>query len=231
MLIAPPAAPPEQGHLTRRAGVGFGWRQDGFFEEVNLRPAYHDLLDPAAGYSPNAQIEFMAIKLRHYEKHNQFRLERLALLDIISLSPMDSLFTRPSWKVNASYDTVRREGCGYCGNVNFNVGPGAAVETRWLRREVYFAFAEFDANYSHAFEKNYRVGGGGTVGLLADVTERWKILLSATYLRYPLGEHSDNTKYSFQQRYTLSKDWAVRLELNHLERRDNEVMVTMQAYF
>ena len=75
------------------------------------------------------------------------------------------------------------------------------------------------------------MGGGGTVGVVVDLTERWTSLLSATYLRYALGEHSDNTKYTFQQRYTLSKDWAIRLELNHFERRDNEVMVTMQAYF
>lgn len=229
--INPIAAPPEQGHPTRRAGLGAGWRQDEFFEEINLRPAYHDLLDPDTGYTPFAQIEFLAIKLRHYEKHNEFRLERLALLDIISLSPMDRLFKQPSWKVSAGFETVRREGCRYCGNVTFNVGPGAAVETRWLRREVYFAFAELDANYSHAFEENHRVGGGGTAGILADLTERWKILLSATYLRYPLGEQSDNTKFSFQQRFTLYKDWAVRVELNHFERRDNEALITVQGYF
>jgi len=225
------ADPPEQGHPTRRAGVGIGWRQDEFFEEINLRPAYHDLLDPETGYAPDAQIEFMAAKLRHYEKHNQFRLEQLTLLDIISLSPMDALFKRYSWKVGLRWDTVRHEDCRYCGNLHFNAGPGVALETHLFRREVYFAFAEVDANYSHAFEGNYRIGGGGTVGMLADLTERWKVLLSATYLRYPLGEHSDNTKFSFQQRLTLTKNCAVRVELNHLDRRDNEVMLTMQAYF
>jgi hypothetical protein len=231
LLIPPMTDAPEKGHPSRRAGIGLGWRQDEFFEEINFRPAYHDLLDPETGYTPGAQIEFLAGKLRHYEKHNQYRLERLAVLDIISLSPMDSLFKRPSWKVGLEWNTVRREGCKYCGNLNFNVGPGAAIETRWLHRELYFAFAEMDVNYSHAFEQNHRAGGGGTVGLLADVTERWKILLSATYLGYPLGERSDNTRLSFQQRYTLHKNWALRMELNHHERRDNEALITVQAYF
>jgi hypothetical protein len=229
--IAPISGPPEQGHATRRLGIGAGWRQDEFFEEINFRPAYHDLLDPEPGYNPDAQIQFMDIKLRHYEKHDQYRLERLTLLDILSLSPMDTLFTRPSWKVSTRFETVRREGCRYCGNFNFNVGPGAALETRWIRREVFFAFAELDANYSHAYDENHRVGGGGTAGLLADLTERWRILLSASYLRYPLGEKSDNTKFSFQQRYTISKNFAMRLEFNHFERRDNEVLMTMQGYF
>lgn len=231
VFIRPIADPPERGHPTRRAGVGAGWRQDEFFEEINLRPAYHDLLDPETGYTPHAQIEFLSLKLRHYEKRNQFRLERLTLLDIISLSPIDMLFTRPSWRVGLRWETVRREGCRLCGNFNFNAGPGAALETRWLRREVYFAFAELDANYSHAFEENHRVGGGGTVGILANLTERWRFLISATYLRYPLGQQSDNTRFSFQQSYTLSRNWAVRVELNHFERRDNEALIAVQGYF
>jgi hypothetical protein len=231
VIIAPESAPPDTGHKTRRAGIGFGWRQDEFFEELNLRPAYHDLLDPEPGYTPYSQIEFMSIKLRHYEKHDQYRLERLNVLNIISLSPMDRLFTRPSWKLDLGFETVRVQDCRYCGNFHFNVGPGAAVETRWLRREVYFAFAELDANYSHAFEENHRIGGGATGGALVELTERWKMLLSATYLRYALGEHSDNTKYSFQQRYTLSKNWALRLEVNHWERRDNEVLLTVHGFF
>jgi hypothetical protein len=229
--IRPIADPPERGHPTIRAGVGAGWRQDEFFEEINIRPAYHDLLDPETGYTPHAQIEFLALKLRHYEKRNQFRLERLTVLDIISLSPIDMLFKRPSWKVALKWETVRREGCRLCGNVNFNAGPGAALETRWLSREVYFAFAEVDVNYSHAFEENHRVGGGGTVGILANLTERWRLLISATYLRYPLGQQSDNTKFSFQQSYTLSPNWAVRVELNHFERRDNEALITVHGYF
>lgn len=231
LTIPPLTDAPEKGHLTRRAGVGFGWRQDEFFEEINLRPAYQDLLDPEIGYTPHAQIEFLAAKFRHYEKHDQYRLERLAVVDIISLSPMDRLFHRPSWKVGLTWETVRREGCRYCGSLNFNVGPGAALETHWLRRELYFAFAELDVNYSHAFEENHRAGGGGTIGLLVDLTDRWKMLASATYLTYPLGEHSDNTKLSFQQRFTLTKNWIVRVELNHFERQDNEALVTVQTFF
>jgi hypothetical protein len=231
VVITPIAPPPERGHPTRRVGIGAGWRQDEFFEEISLRAAYHDLLDPEEGHSPDAQIQFLAAKLRHYERRNQFRLERLAVLDILSLAPMDRLFQRPSWKVSATFETVRRPGCTYCGNFNFNVGPGIALESHVLRREVSFAFAEIDANYSHALEENHRVGGGGTVGMLADVAERWKILLTATYLRYPLGDQSDNTKYSFQQRFTLFENCTIRLELNHFERRDNEVAISVHTYF
>ena len=34
-----------------------GWRNHRAFEEVNIRAAYHDLLDPEPGFTPDAQIE------------------------------------------------------------------------------------------------------------------------------------------------------------------------------
>ena len=228
--IAPFTQRPELGHKTSRVGLGSGWRQDEFFEELSLRAGYHDLLDPGIGYTPGAQIEVMSFSFRHYNRRDQTRLERFKLVDIVSLSPMDSLFKPPSWKISAGYDTVNRPDCRYCGNASLNGGIGAATETHWLRHEMYFAFAELDANYSHAFDENHRVGGGGTVGWLADLTERWKILLSGTYLGYPLGERSDEVRASVQQRYTLMKDLALRLEFNH-RRRDNEAVLSVQVYF
>ncbi len=222
---------PELGHSTSRAGLGAGWRQDEFFEELSVRAGYHDLLDPEIGYTPGAQIELLSLSLRHYNRRDQSRLERFKLADIVSLTPMDALFKSPSWKISAGYDTVNRHDCRYCGNAYLNGGIGAAAETHWLRHEMYFAFAELDANYSHAFEQNHRVGGGGTAGLLADLTERWAILLSTTYLLYPVGEDSDNWRVSFQQRFTLQKDLALRLEFNHQDRHDNEAVLSVQVYF
>jgi hypothetical protein len=222
---------PELGHSTSRVGLGGGWRQDEFFEELSVRTGYHDLLDPGAGFTSGAQIELMSFSLRHYDRRNQSRLERFKLADIVSLTPMDALFKSPSWKINAGYETVNRHDCRYCGNANLNGGIGLAAETHWLRHEMYFAFAELDANYSHAFDENHRIGGGGTVGVLADLTERWRVLLSTTYLRYPLGEDSDDWRVSFQQRFTLQKDLALRLEFNHLDRHDNEAVLSVQVYF
>ncbi|MBI4401901.1 MAG: DUF4105 domain-containing protein, partial [Nitrospirae bacterium] len=232
--ITPFAAAPEQGHKTSRASLGAGWRNGELFEELTVRAGYHDLLDPEIGYTPDAQIELLALSLRHYEQRDHTRLERFTLANIVSLSPMDSLFKSLSWKINAGMQTVRhfRDGgeCRFCSNGAINGGIGAAVESRFLNREVYFAFAEAESNVSHAYEHNHRVGGGGTVGLLADLTERWKILLSTTYLRFPLGERSDDVRLFFGQRYTLHKDLTLRFEFNHRD-RDNDALFAVQAFF
>ena len=228
--IEPFSKQPDLGHGTSRASVGAGWRNNDTFEELSIRAGYHDLLDPEIGHTQDAQVEIASLSLRHYNRDDQTRVERATLVNILSLSPMDALFHGPSWKFNVGMNTIRFDSCQLCSNGVVNGGIGAAVESHWLKREVVFAFAEAEANYSRAYEEDHRVGGGGTVGLLSDLTERWKLMASGTYLRYALGDKSDDFRWFVGQRYTLSQNWALRLEYNHRD-HDNDVMFSVQAYF
>jgi uncharacterized protein DUF4105 len=228
--VVPFAKQPELGHKTSRASVGGGWRNDDTFEELTVRAGYHDLLDPEIGYTPDAQIELASVSLRHYNRADQTRIERATFANVLSLSPVDALFHAPSWKINVGMNTIRFGGCQLCSNGVANGGIGAAVESHWLKREVVFAFAEAEANYSRAYEESHRVGGGGTVGMLADLTDRWKLMASGTYLRYALGDKSDDFRWFVGQRYTLRQNWALRLEYNHRD-HDNDVVFTVQAFF
>ncbi len=228
--VVPFAKQPEIGHRTSRASMGAGWRNDDTFEEVSVRAGYHDLLDPEVGYTPDAQIEIASITARHYNVADQTRIERATLANIVSLIPIDSVFHAPSWKVNIGMQTIRNHGCRLCSNGFLNTGVGAAVESRWLKREVWFAFAEAEANYSPAYEERHRIGGGGTAGLLADVTERWKIMATGSYLKYALGEQSDDIRWFVGSRVTLTRNWALRLEYNHRD-HDNDVVFSVQAFF
>ena len=228
--ILPFATQPESGHKTSRASLGGGWRNNDTFEEFSVRTAYHDLLDPEPGYTPDAQIEVGSISLRHYNRADQARIERATLLNVVSLSPIDSLFRAPSWKLNLGMQTIRHGECQLCSNWNVNGGIGASAETHLFRREVCFAFAEVEGNYSRAYEERHRVGGGASAGLYADLTERWRLLASASYLRYALGDRSDDMRWSVGQRYTLAQNWALRLEYTHRD-HDNDVLFTVQAFF
>ncbi|MBI5410457.1 MAG: DUF4105 domain-containing protein, partial [Nitrospirae bacterium] len=228
--ILPFTAPPDQGHKTSRAGLGLGWRGGEFFQDLTVRAGVHDLLDPDKGYNPDAQIELGAVSLRHYQQRNQTRLERATLVNIISLSPLDPLFLSPSWKVSAGMETVNCPGCSYCSSGNLNGGLGGAVESHLWRREVLFAFAEADANVSGAYREQHRVGGGGTLGALATLSERWKVMVSTTYLRYPLGDRSDDFRIFFGQRYTVQDNLALRFEFNR-RYDDTQAVFYVQGFF
>jgi hypothetical protein len=228
--VVPFAKRPELGHRTSRAAVGAGWRNNDTFEEVTVRAGYHDLLDTEVGYTPNAQIEIASVSLRHYNRVDQTRIERATLANILSLSPIDSAFHAPSWKVNVGMQTIKHNECRLCSNGVMNVGIGGAIESRLLKHEVLFAFVEGEGNYSRAYQERHRVGGGGTVGMLADITDQWKIMATGTYLKYGLGEQSDDIRWFVGSRYTLMQNWALRLEYNHRD-RDNDVLFSVQTFF
>ncbi len=229
-MAAPFAKQPELGHKTSRVSVGAGWRNNDTFEEVTVRAGYHDLLDPEVGYTPDAQIEIASVTARHYNRADRTRIERAMFANILSLSPVDSISYAPSWKINAGMQTIRHHDCKLCRNGVINGGIGGAVESRLLGREVLFAFAEAEGNYSRAYEERHRVGGGGTVGLAVDLTTYWKLIATGTYLKYALGEKSDDGRWFIGSRYTLSQNLALRLEYHHRD-RDNDVAFTLQGFF
>jgi hypothetical protein len=228
--VAPFAKQPEIGHDTSRASLAGGWRNNDTFEEFSIRAGYHDLLDPEPGYTPDAQIELASVTLRHYNRADQSRIERATLVDMVSLSPIDSVFRVPSWKFNVGLQTIKHGTCQLCSNGVADAGIGAAVESKWLNREVFFAFAEAEGNASHAYEDGYRVGGGGTGGVLVDVTDRLKLMATGSYFKYALGEKSDDVRWFVGQRYTLARDWVLRLEYHHRQ-HDNDVWFALQAFF
>jgi len=228
--IEPYVKQPDLGHGTSRIGFGAGWRNDRAFEEINVRAAYQDLLDPDYGYTPNAQIEVMSFAVRHYHNQSQARLERFSPVNMISISPIDSLFMAPSWKLNLGMNTINLGSCQLCTNGYFNGGVGGAVETHLLGKQIFYAMGEVEADASKAYEDSYRIGGGGSVGMLTDITDRWKLVASTTYLQYPLGDKSHDWRWFVGQRFSLTTNLAFRIEYNHRS-HDNDVLATLHMYF
>lgn len=228
--VEPFSLSPEHGHETLRVGVGVGWRNNEIFEEISVRAAYHDLLDPDPGYTQDAQIELGDLGLRHYHRRNQFRVERFTFANVLSLAPMDWLFISPSWKINVGMDTVKTSSCDLCSNGRVNAGLGGALETQAFQREVFFLFGELDTNVSGAYDENHRVGGGVSGGVMATITPNWKWLVSAGYMSYLLGDRSHDIPISVGQRWTLAKNLAFRTTFTH-HNKDNEIFGMLHGYF
>jgi hypothetical protein len=127
-------------------------------------------------------------------------------------------------------DTVKTSSCDLCSNGHFNGGVGGALETHFLQREVFFLFSEADGNVSEAYDKNHRIGGGVSGGVVANVADNWKWLISGGYLGYPLGDHSDDVHISVGQRFTFAKNFAFRTTYTHHD-RDNEILAAVHGYF
>lgn len=88
----------DQGHPPFRLTVAGGMREDKGFMELEFRPAYHDLTDPALGYRAGAHLEAMTLALRGYDGFRDIEVEHLKLLELYSLNPQDLFFDPWSWQ-------------------------------------------------------------------------------------------------------------------------------------
>ena len=55
-------------------------------------------------------------------------------------------------------------------------------------------------------------------------------MATGSYLKYVLGEKSDDIRWFVRSRYTLTQNWALRLEYDHRD-CDNDVVFSVQAFF
>ena len=203
---------PDAGHLPGRFGIGGGYRTDSFFTELSWRPAYHDLLDQDDGYIEGAQINFMDVRGRYYFRDDALVLQRLRFIDIISLSPRDAFFKPVSWKVNTGLDREIMSGGQEQLVYRLNPGGGFAYKTDLLG--IVYVFLETDLIASDELHDKYAAGIGASAGCLKNMTDRWKINLSAAWISYELGDVHRSMKASLAQNYMITTNTGITFSLS-----------------
>jgi hypothetical protein len=227
-----PDASPEAGHFTGRVGLGVGFTKDSRFEELSIRLALHDLAEEDTGYIPDSHLEMGHLRLRYDHDRNKLFVDRLAIIDIVSLSPWDRWIRRASWKVGLGLDLATEldcvaEECLYAG---LNTGRGIAVSTAIWRRETWYALAEADLGVGGVFHDRYRLGGGATAGLLFQASSWWRVHFEGTHTRYPLGENQPRTLIRLNQVVTVFGTHDLRLTLER-NGRYHEAVLGLYAHF
>ena len=225
----PPPPPPEQGHATTRVGVGRGRAAGAWFGQLALRPALHDLLGDEAGYTPNTHLEFMNVVLR-YNRASRVILNRLDVIRIISLTPYHRLIWKPSWHITTGFFPVDDLSFRDRSAPSLEVGVGGTAQNAWWRREVWYLLGETEVQYGEVFDEKHRAGLGATAGVLFDLAPRWRAHVSGTYRTFLLGHRSSDLVTAVEQRYTLSKDWDLRIGWNRRPNR-TEFVAGVNAYF
>ncbi len=224
------SAPPETAHGTDRVRLGVGINNDELFQEFAYRPALHDILGRETGYKKDSQFIFLDMAGRYYYESKRFRLDRFRLLDIISLTPYEPIFKKPSWKLNLGFDTIRDLDCDYCISCKGNVGYGYSYKPNYKSPYILFVMAELEAETSGHLEDNHRAGGGVSGGVFIDFGEDWRLQLGAEYKRFPLGNESEYIQYDSKLRYSPHKDVDLRLEYQRFDQKD-EGLFSINLYF
>ncbi|MFQ5542862.1 MAG: DUF4105 domain-containing protein [Nitrospiria bacterium] len=221
---------PEQGHGSDRLKLGSGRTDGQIFEEFSYRPAYHDLLAKDTGYGKDSQILFLDLTLRYYNDLHKSKLERLQLIDIISLTPYDQLFKKKSWIFSIGLDTIKDIECGLCNALKTHYGIGLTYKPSPFAPAVFYTLLDFEVEAARQLEDNFRAGGGGTLGFLVDVTDDWRLQVIGNYLTFPLGHVSDYAQLAINQRISVNQNLDLRAEFSRLKDKE-EWLLSINYYF
>jgi hypothetical protein len=231
-----PAVRPDEGHGTSRLTIGGGRRDGANFVELRVRPVYHELMDPEPGYVRGAQIEFFDLAVRDYSNGIGARVEDFTPLRIVSISPRDAFFQPLSWKIDTGWS--RRRLADGSEPLVFNVhgGPGLAwsVPDTLRSSALFYAFLESTLQADTRLENNYALGVGPRIGALVDLTSRWRAEAYAYEQSFFAGDTDTTWSVALKQRYTLDRDWALRLDMSR-DRQEkqswNTVLLSLHRYF
>jgi hypothetical protein len=97
-----------------------------------------------------------------------------------------------------------------------------------------YATAEGAARAHEQFEKGYTIGVGARVGALLDPSPRWRVHAYTQQLGSVAGERDDPGALVLEQRFSLTRDLALRFDLSHQNeagRSFSSGLLAVQVYF
>lgn len=208
--IPTPDTRPDQGHLPARFGLGVGARAGRPFYSLHLRPAYHELTDPAGGYVRGAEIEFLDLKLRHYED-TQVSLESFTVLGIRSLTPRNRLFRPISWRLKAGFERLRAQRDDVQGSLIGALHGGAGHSFAVGKRATIGLLADVVVGIGTRCADTCLAGIGPNLTMLWPVTSRWLLNVDGRIQLLGTGGVADRFSVHLGQSVTLTRNLALKL--------------------
>ncbi len=228
-----PAVSPDHGHESSRLALGVRVDRDDSAAVIRARGAYHDRLDPTAGFPRGGEIEFVELTLLAGE---DVRISELKLVGIQSIAPWDRAF-RP-WLGQAQFglrryalDALAAQPRGALGG---SVDGGFGFATGDSERAVLYGFGIGALDVNHDVEDGYALAAGARAGLWLPWSNDFIQQLEADWLAPVSGGGEHQLQARFGTQWQFSSRHGVRLlgqygEVDDLDR--SSVELRWQHYF
>lgn len=227
VTVPTPKDDPTTGHATARVDVMAGRRAGSDWYTFSVRPAYHDLLDPPAGYQRGAAIQFFQAVLSR-SAHGDVQLERFTPVDISSLSPHEPLLRARSWRVGmhlrrdpfGAADEHRRMGAEVRG------GPGWAWLLEGVGDLMPYAFVDNHLQWDRRrADQPWALGSGLAAGLLWQATPHLGLQLEGHGRAY-VGGLPKEWGWLLQTRVHPHADWSLNGQIQQQHRERTQPITT-----
>ncbi len=207
--IQPPSIHPDFGHGSSKISVGASRLKGDNDLTLHWRPAYHDLLDPSAGFMTNASLEFMDIGFAYHVSQEKLRINNVTILDIMSLEPRDDFFSNISWRISMGWQKQAELDLR---NISYIEGGGGLSYSLSERYQLsVYALLGSTLQYGNGLSKNTRIAPELRLGAVSEILSGWRMHAYFESLKGVWGDTSQLNTFVFQQSLAISKNLAFRV--------------------
>lgn len=229
-----PAVTPDRGHESSRLAVGVRSDRYDSAAVIRARGAYHDRLDPTAGFLPGGEIEFVDLSLLVGD--DKVRVGELKLVSVQTVAPWDRAFRPWLWQAQGG---LRRYGLD-----NIAARPRRSIGA-WADGGVGFAAGRDDLALAYLFaigavdgnpdlDQGYALSGGARAGLWLPWSNGFIQQLEGDFLEPVSGGADRQLQLRFATQWQITPRNGVRLLFTHGEQDDVELRsgeLRWQHYF
>lgn len=202
------------GHGSHRVGIHYGNYSNEHGVELSLRPAYHDLLDPIAGFIEGAVLEMFHLKLRYLDTPSELDVQSLTLINILSLSESDAHISPLSWGVSAGFERSARENDRMLGRLKGNIG-------KTVRHGNWQVSALWELELlTRTHRSPFLVAATGPRLALIRQRERYSFQLAGAHLHRLDELETRRTELEAGLAVHLSRSYQVRLAFEHWHQKN-----------
>ena len=222
---------PVLSHDSMMVSLGVGVQNGDVFEQLSFRPAYHLVTDRGYGFLSGAEIDFLDVSFRHYDKHDKYVLDKLNVLQLSSFSPINAVFQAMSYRIGLDVSrqiNPKSEDEGYV--LNGNVGGGGTVALSdhfW-----FYGLSSVEAAYGGFLPNNQWLGAGLAAGMIVSFE---KAALQAEVKKvFATDKIGSALKWHLTADYYFSRNQALETIFTYTQnygKNQNEVLVRLKQYF
>lgn len=226
---------PIQSHFPFSLYLKSGAQTGRQFQELEFRPAMHDLLDLGYGQIQHSQIRLLVPTLRLLDD-NTLRLQKFQFANITNLVAYKAIDPIYSWNFILERDRLNDQFCIDCLATRIKVEAGYSFSlTNFL--DFYF-LAGLSSDYSSDLKKGFRLGPGIHSGAIFNFEEVFKLHHTISYYFVDnflqLGDAL--LKFGLDLSYNISQQYALKAQFYEIHtlpssKNTNEFSTSFVFYF
>ena len=198
--------PPDPGesHSSRRFAPEIGYALGGLYSQISYRQSCHELMDPDEGYNMNSQIVVGNISGRYYFDDKKFVLQRLDLIDLISMPPSDSFYINGCYKFTTGF--IQNVYKDQKEHLSYWLNGATGLSTLLGEKVQIYLFLGLKSYFSNVYRYNTDLMGGSETGILT-ILGPWKNHMYAQIYRSPFNEKHTVIKAGLSERIKFTQNF------------------------